>query len=185
MWFTETPWPPLAILGLVGALFLWVALQAQRGKWLVAVGVCVVLALAVWFIERAIVTPGEQVEGNLLALVEAFQKNDDLGTLKYISTGPNSLGLVMLVKLAIHAVDIDPDYRITDVQIQTQANDTAATSHFRVNATIRMAMQGNLGHKPFRFNGKWRIEAEEWRLVEIEELDPINGKVLNRFDMLK
>ncbi len=185
MWFTETPWPPLAILGLVGAIFLWVALQTQRGKWLVAALVCVVLALAVWFIERAIVTPGEHVEGNLLALVQAFQQNDEPGTLQYISTGPNSLGLVVLAKLAIHSVDIDANYRITDVQIQTQANDTAATSHFRLNATLRMATQGNLGHKPFRFNGKWRIEAGEWRLVEIEELDPINGQVLNRFDMLK
>lgn len=185
MWFTETPWPPLAILGLIGVLFLWVALQTQRGKWLVAVGGCVVLALAVWLIERAIITPGEHVERNLLSLVEAFQKNDEPATLKNISTGPNSLGLVALVKLAIHAVDIDPDYRITDVQIQTQANDTAATSHFRVNATLRLPTQGNLGHKPFRFNGKWRVETGEWRLVEIEELDPINGEVLNRFDMVK
>lgn len=185
MWFTETPWPPLAIIGLVGALFLWMALQTQRGKWLVAVGVSVVLALAVWFIERAIVTPGEQVEQHLLSLVDAFQKNDEPATLKYISAGPNSLSLVALVKLANAAVDIDPDYRITDVQIQTQANDTAATSHFRVNATLRLPTQGNLGRKPFRFNGKWRIESGEWRLVEIEELDPINGKVLNRLDMVK
>jgi hypothetical protein len=185
MWFTETPWPPIAILGLAGGAFLFAALQTQRGKWLVAVGVCLVLALAVWFIERAIVTPGEQVEGNLLALVEAFQKNDEAGTLKHISTGPNSLGLAVLVKLAILSVDIDPDYRITDVQIQTQAHDTAATSHFRVNANIHMPTQGNLGHKPFRFLGKWRIEAGQWRLTEIAELDPINGKVLDRFHLLK
>ena len=185
MWFSETPWPPMAMLGLVGGGCLWAALQTQRGKWLVAVGLCVVLAVAVWFIEAAIVTPGEQVEANLLAMVEAFQQNDERGTLKMISAGRQSLGLVLLVKMAIHAVDVDPDYRITDVQIQTHANDTAATSHFRVNATIHMPTQGNLGHKPFRFNGKWRIEAGEWRLTELEELDPVNGEALNRFHLLK
>ena len=185
MWFTETPWPPVAMLGLVCLAFLFVAIQTQRGRWLVAAGLCVVLALAVWFVERVIVTPGEQVEGNLLALVEAFQKNDEPGTLKLISAGPNSVGLVILAKLGIHAVDLDADYRITDVQIQTQANHTAATSHFRVNATLHMPTQGNLGRKPFRFNGKWRIEAGQWRLTEIEELDPLNGEVLNRFHMLK
>lgn len=183
MWFTETPWPPIAILGLVGGAFLVAALQSQRGKWLVAAGLCVVLAIAVWFIEAAIVTPGEQVEANLLAMVQAFQKNDDPGTLKFIS--PGSPKLMLLAKLAIPLVDMNEDYRITDVQIQTFANNTGATSHFRVNATVHMPTQGNLGHMPFRFNGKWRIEAGQWRLTEIEELDPINGQVLNRFDKLR
>ncbi len=183
MWFTETPWPPIAILGLLGGACLFAAMQTQRGKWLVAAGLCVVLAVAVWFIEAAIVTPGEQVEANLLAMVQAFQKNDEPGTLKFIS--PGSPKLVLLVKLAIPLVDIGEDFRITDVQIQTFANDTGATSHFRVNTTVHTPMQGNLGHMPFRFNGKWRIEAGQWRLTQIEELDPINGEVLNRFDKLR
>lgn len=183
MWFTETPWPPIAILGLLGGVCLLTALQNQRSKWLVASCVCVVLGFAVWFIERVIVTPGERVEGSLLALVEAFQKNDEPGTLKYIS--PASPQLVMLVKVAIHLVDIDKDFRVTDVQIQTIANNTGATSHFRVNATPHMPTQGTPGRMPFRFNGQWRIEAGQWRLTEIEELDPITGKVLNRFDRLK
>ena len=183
MWFTETPWPPIAILGLVGFVLLFAALQTQRGKWLIAAGLCVVLAIAVWFIEAAIVTPGEHVEGNLLAMIVAFQKNDEPGTLKFIS--PASKSLMTLAQMGLKLVDLDEGYRITDVQIKTLANNTAATSHFRVNATLRMPTQGNLGHKPFRFNGKWRIEAGQWRLTEIEELDPINGEVLNRFHLLK
>lgn len=185
MWFTETPWPPIAILGLVSFVLLAVALQTQRGKWLVAAGLCVALAIAVWFTERAIVTPGEQVERNLLAMIDAFQRNDEPGTLKFISPAPASAGLVALTKVGLNLVDLDEGYRVTDLQIQTLANKTAATSHFRVNATFRMPSQGNLGHIPFRFNGKWRVEAGQWRLTEIEELDPINGEVLNRFHMLK
>ena len=183
MWFTETPWPPIAILGLVGGAFLVTALQTQRGKWLIATVLCAVLAIAVWFIEAAIVTPGEQVEANLLAMVRAFQKNDDPGTLQFIS--PGSPKLMLLAKMAIPMVDINEDYRITDVQIQTFANNTGATSHFRLNATVQTPTQGNVGHLPLRFNGKWRIEAGQWRLTEIEELDPINGKALNRFDQLR
>ncbi len=185
MWFTETPWPPIAILALMSIVFLIATLQSQRGKWLVAAVLCGVLAIAVWFIEGAIVTPGEHVEGNLLAMIDAFQKNDEPGTLKFISPAPASAGLVALARLGIKLVDLDEGYRVTDVHIKTLANNTAATSHFRVNATLRMSTQGNLGHLPFRFNGQWRIEAGQWRLTQIEELDPINGEVLNRFHMLK
>ena len=103
--------------------------------------------------------------------------------MKFIS--PGSPKLMLLAKVAIPLVDMNEDYRITDVQIQTFANNTGATSHFRVNATVHMPTQGNLGHMPFRFNGKWRIEAGQWRLTEIEELDPINGQVLNRFNKLR
>jgi hypothetical protein len=185
MWFTETPWPPIAVLSFALLVCLFVALQTQRGKWLVAAGLCIVLGIAVWFVEAAIITPAEQVEANLLAMIEAFQKNDEPGTLKYISRAPASAGLVALAKIGIQTVDLKEDYRVTDLQIKTLANHTAATSHFRVNATLLLATQGNMGHKPFRFNGKWRIEGGDWRLTEIEELDPINGEVLNRFHMLK
>lgn len=183
MWFTETPWPPILILSLIGVGFLLVAMQTQHAKWLFAVIVVAVLAVAVWFAERAIVTPAEQVEGNLLAMIDAFQKNNEAEMLKFIS--PGQPALVALAKVGIQVVDMDAGYRVTDVQVKTFADNTAATSHFRVNSTIRMAQQGNLGHNPFRFNGQWQLEAGEWRLTGIEELDPITGEVLNRFDMLK
>jgi len=183
MWFTETPWPPIAILGLIAAGFLLAAMQTQAAKWLVAVAVCLLLGIAVWFIEKAVITPGEQVEAHVFAIVQAFQKNDEPGTLKFIS--PASVGLVALAQAGIKVVDLKEGYSVSDMQIKTLANKTAATSHFRVNGTISMPTQGNLGHKPFRFNGKWRIEAGEWRLTEIEELDPISGEVLNRFDQLR
>ena len=183
MWFTETPWPPIAILGVVALGFLLAAFQTQQAKWLIAIGLCAVLAMATWFIERAIITPGERVEANLLAMIDAFQKNDEPGTLKYIS--PANKPLITLAQLGIKVVDIEPGYSVSDIQIKTIANDTAATSHFRLVGSITVATQGNFGRKPFRFNGHWRIEAGEWRLTEIEELDPINGKVLNRWNMLK
>ena len=105
--------------------------------------------------------------------------------MKYISSAPASAGLVALARTAIKVVDVRDGYSVSDIQIKTMANDTAATSHFRVNGTISTPSQGNLGHRPFRFNGKWRVEGGEWRLTEIEELDPISGEVLQRFHMLK
>ncbi len=185
MWFTETPWPPIAILGLVTLGFLFAAMQTQAIKWFAAAFLCVLLAFAVWVVERAIVTPGEHVEGSLLAMIDAFQKKNEAQTLRYISPAPVSAGLVALAKTAIKVVDVRDGYTVSDIQINTIANDTAATSHFRVNGTISTPSHGSIGHRPFRFNGKWRVEGGEWRLTEIEELDPINGKVLNRFHMLK
>ena len=185
MWFTETPWPPIAVLGLVALASLFAAMQTQTSKWLISVFLCLGLAVFVWAVERSIVTPGEKVEGSLLAMVDAFQKKNEVQTLRYISPAPASAGLVALAKTAIKLVDVKNGYTVSDIQIKTFANDTAATSHFRVNGTISVPSQGDLGHRPFRFNGKWRLEGGEWRLTEIEELDPINGEVLNRFHMLK
>lgn len=183
MWFTETAWPPIVMLSIVAVACGLAAMLSQRGKWLVAAGLVVVLAGVVWYVEKLIVTPAEQVEANLLAMIDAFQKNNEAETISYIS--PQSKGLVALAKLGIQVVDVEPGYRVTDIRVTTIANDTAATSHFRVNATIRMPSQGNLGHQPLRFNGKWRVEAGQWRLTEIEELDPIHGEPLNRFHLLK
>jgi hypothetical protein len=183
MWFTETPWPPLAILGLIALGLLFAAFQTQQGKWLLAIVCCAVLALAVWFIEQAIITPGELVEANLLAMIDAFQKNDEPGTLKFIS--PSQKSLVALAQLGIKAVEFEPGYSVSDIQIKTIANNTAATSHFRFVGAVSVATQGNLSRMPFRFRGHWRIEAGQWRLTEIEDLDPINGKTLNRWNMLR
>lgn len=185
MWFTETPWPPIAILGLVALGSLFAFVQTQTVKWLMPALVCVVLAFVVWTVERSIVTPGEKVEGALLAMVDAFQKKNEAGTLRYISPAPASEKLVILAKTAIKLVDVREGYTVSDIQVKTMANDTAATSHFRVNGTISIPTQGNIGHQPFRFNGKWRLEGGEWRLTEIEDLNPINGEVLNRFNLLK
>jgi hypothetical protein len=185
MWFTETPWPPIAILGLVALGSLFVAMQTQVMKWLVPACLCVVLACVVWTVERAIVTPGEKVEGSLLAMIDAFQKKNEAQTLRYISPAPASAGLVALAKTAMKLVDVKNGYTVSDIQINTFANDTAATCHFRVNGTVSTPSQGNVGHQPFRFNGKWRLEGGEWRLTEIEDLNPINGEVLNRFNELK
>jgi len=185
MWFTETPWPPIAILGLVALGSLFAAMQTQASRWLVSAILCLLLAAVIWAVERSIVTPAERVEGSLLAMIDAFQKKNETQTLRYISPAPASAGLVALAKTAIKLVDVKDGYTVSDIQINTIANDTAATSHFRVNGTISVPSQGNLGHRPFRFNGKWRLEGGEWRLTEIEELDPINGEVLNRFHMLK
>lgn len=185
MWFTETPWPPIAVLGLVALGALFAAMQTQASKWLVSALLCLILAMVIWSVERSIVTPAEKVEGSLLAMIDAFQKKNEAQTLRYISPAPASAGLVALAKTAIKLVDVRDGYTVSDIQIKTLANDTAATSHFRVNGTISIPSHGNLGHRPFRFNGKWRLEGGEWRLTEIEELDPINGEVLNRFHMLK
>ena len=151
MWFTETPWPSIAILGLVALGFLFVATQTQVMKWLIPALLCGVLAVVVWSVEKAVVTPGERVEGDLLAMIDAFQKKNEAQTLHYISPAPASAGLVALAKTSLKVVDVRDGYTVSDIQIKTFANDTAATSHFRVNGSISIPSQGSLGHRAFPF----------------------------------
>lgn len=184
MWFTETPWPPIAILFFGGLVLFGIGWQTQQAKWMAGVALCLVLAAVVWVVERSIVLPSEIVEAHLSELVAAFQKNDDPGTVQHLSAGLDALPLVLLAKVSLDKVDLAEGYRLTDMQVTMLANDTGAQSHFRVNGVISIQSQGNLGTKPFRFMGYWRLEKGAWKLYKIDDLDPISGKVLNRFGML-
>lgn len=184
MWFTETPWPPVGILLFVSLILFGIGWQTQRTSWMAGVGLCLAAAWGVWLVEGWIVTPSEVVESRVTKLVAAFQKNDEAATVRHLSAGLDAIPLVLLAKLAVATVDLDEGYRLTDMQITLHSNDTAATSHFRVNGNIRMATQGNLGPKPFRFMGYWRLEKGEWKLHKIDDLDPITGEVLNRYELL-
>src|SRR5436305_1758189 len=51
-WFTENPWPPIFILGLVVCALLAVWSSQKRGIWLIGVFAAVALAVAIFFVEK-------------------------------------------------------------------------------------------------------------------------------------
>jgi hypothetical protein len=185
MWFTETAWPPI-VLFLCGAIVLGVLWSgAQRTGYLVGAVGLVLASVVAWMIEGAVVTDREQVEDATTDIVRQFQLNHPQETLAYVSESPQAIPLRMLVTTALDAVDVAPDVHVTDVQVRLLSEGTRAQSHFRVNGTVSLKNRGSVGHHPFRFQSTWQKENGGWKMLSIEDLDPITGKTLNRFNSME
>jgi hypothetical protein len=186
MWFTENPWPPmfLCAVGAVVCLIVWY--QRQQPRFLAGAGALVLLAAGIWVIERAIVTERERVRENVFAVTSSFQRRDLDGTLDYISQ--QAPDLRRLVVYGYNVAQVEDDMRVTDVQVEMTAQETRATTRFRVNATVTGHPEGgmNFSHRqPTRWEAKWQQEAGEWRMFDIQQLDPITGERINQFSGIR
>lgn len=168
MWFTENPWPPIIFLAAVGVVLGMTGISRQQVKYYVFAGLCFLLCLVVWIVEQQVVTEGEKIELRIYALAEAFQQNELERTLSFFSR--SNLGLLATVAAAVAAVDIEEDYRITDYEVTLKAEQTLATTHFRVNVTANVLRHGNVGRQPTRWLVDWRIEGGEWKITEVSRL---------------
>lgn len=172
MWFTETPWPPIALVGGL-AVFLFAAwTQNARKSYLAGVAGCLVAGIGFYVLEKAIVTDREQVTARLMELTTAFQKNDAEATLNCFSG--TAIKERLLAVWALETVDVDDDLRITDIDVDLKAEGTRAKSHFRANGTIHAL--GYSGHQPSRWMLTWEKEDGSWKVVEVERLNVVNGE---------
>lgn len=174
MWFTEDAWPPIILLVMIGIGLAFVAQSQQKPRLFVASAFMGILAGMTYFMERAIVTEREKIEFAIHDMARAFQEKDMAGTLNYIS--PQQTELQIAVTAALSAVTIEDDYRITDVDIETSADNTLAKSHFRANVTVSVIGFLSKSRQPTRWNLDWRKEGDKWRIVEVHQLDPISGQ---------
>jgi hypothetical protein len=180
MWFTENPWPPIIIVGSLGVVFGMTGMSRQQAKLYLLAGVCFAACVAIWVIERQIVTEGEKLEQRIHELADAFQRNELEQTLSHFSQ--SNPKLLATVAMAVASVDIEPDYRITDYEVSLKADDTLATTHFRVNVTANVVGHGHVGRQPTRWLVDWRIEGGEWKIVEVSRLKLV-GPVTETIDL--
>jgi hypothetical protein len=179
MWFTETPWPPILIctVAIVCLVAMWQS--NQRKGTLLAAGGLLIATVAIYFVERAIVTESEQLEAAVIELTDAFQRNDEQTTLSFFSK--SAVEERLAVKAAMKLVDVGKDLRITDDHVRFMAGKTRAISHFRANATIKLAGR-DFGKQPTRWELTWQREAEEWKIIRVQRLNPINGAPMGYMD---
>lgn len=174
MWFTEDAWAPIIIFIMIGGALAFVAHSQQKPRLFVAAAFMGILAGMTYFIERAIVTEREKIEASIDDLARAFHENDRTGTLNYIS--PQNVEAQNLANRALNTVDIEDDYRITDMKIEISAENTLAQSHFRVNVTATAF--GVTSPAKTRWKLLWRKEGGKWKITEVKRLDPITGAEL-------
>jgi hypothetical protein len=170
MWFTENAWPPMLLAGL-GAIVCFALWNSdRRSRYLLSGLVCLGLIGFFFALERAIVTDGERVQRQVAVLCDQFRRREPATLDQFSATAPE---LKALCKTAMETVEIGNDLRLTDFRTSFTNQNSRANVHFRANATI--SALGFSGHHPFRCILSYQKEGGEWKIVDVQRLDPIKG----------
>ncbi len=180
MWFTEDAWSPMFLFGALGVILAFVAIAQQKMKLMFVAILLGISCGAIYVIEQKIVTDAEKVELKIYDLAADFQRNDLPAVLSHFSTQNKTL--VGIATAAASMVDIDEDYRITDLSVKTKAENTLAESHFRANVTATVVGYGNVGRQPTRWKVNWRKEAGEWKITEVMRLSVLGDEEMGILD---
>jgi hypothetical protein len=187
MWFTETAWPPILLIATLGVIAALLGSERRQARYFLVTAACLASAALVWFLERSIVTDRERVEEGLYEIAAAFERDDSDAVLDAISM--HAPDLKEMANMALNWVQLR-DLRVTDVNVELTGLDRSrARAHFRVNGRVaihtssRAADDGSFnygaidqGHQATRWIGTWQRESDRWRLIELEQLDPITGE---------
>lgn len=171
MWFTENAWPPMLIAGLVALIFIAMWNGNRRGIYLVIAAICLAMIGGIYAMERAIVTQGELLQKDVVQLCEQFRQRDPAVVDHFSEKAP---GFRLMVLGAMAAVEVRSDIRTTDFQTTFTNENSRANVHFRANGEF--AAMGFSGAHPFRCILTYQKEGPGWKIVDVQRLDPINGK---------
>jgi hypothetical protein len=180
VWFTETPWPPIMICA-AGALLLIIAwFRNARPRFLYAIAGLAVLSLAIFLVEKMVVTDVETVEQHTLNLAEAVRLDDAKKAVSYM----DSIVTRLAVKSGMSKYQVSDDISITDISARWNDEGTKILAHFRANGTAREKPNGSwFRHIPTRWELTWKKDDKgEWKISDIQRLDPIKGDKIGYFD---
>ena len=139
-WLTENPWPLLLLFAGTGVVAL--ISGASKGR---SVSVaCLLAAAGLYLIESAVVTPGEEVEGQLQVMLEAFRSRNQAAINACIAD--ESPGLRETAAEGLKMVTLTKDFHIKDLEVTVRADGQTADTHLRANGTLK----ANSAIKPSR-----------------------------------
>lgn len=179
MWFTENPWPPMLLCGIGMLIGLGMWASSQRVLHLGMALFSLILAGVFFYVEQIIVTPAEVVEQHVVQLCDEFRRRQPTA-LDYFS--PTVPELRQMAAGAMELVTISDDLSVTDFKTTITNQGSRAQCHFRANATISLTGAGNVGRQPARFLLTWAREGNEWRIVAVKRLNPVNGSDMGVMD---
>lgn len=178
MWFTENPWPPILIAGVLALICLAVWSSSRRSLFLMLAIAFGASCGGIYFLERAIVTEGERVQQRVVQLCEDFRDKKPV-VLDYVSDSRPALKVLFGTALATVTIR---DLRLSDFQSTVTNENSRATVHFRANATVNVVGYGDVGYQPARLILTFQREKGEWKIIEVERLNPLNGKRMEVMD---
>lgn len=180
MWLTENPWPPVVILIVAAIGCAWMWRERQQSWWLVGAIASIALAGGALVFERAIVTPREQIEQHIRDMAQAFEDRDQQQVLDFVSLQAEQVR--NQVQLGFAMVEKVENLRITDTSVTMLAAGSRARLHFRANGTIVARGYGDIGHRPTRWLMTWQQEGGQWKIIDIQRLNPMTGEPIGLLD---
>ena len=176
-WFTETAWPPIMVLATVAGVGIALFLNSQRIKYLALLLPLLVLGPVLYFVEQRVVTERERVEHAVTGVASAFEQQDRDGTIRHFSVNADALRRV--VSWTLDNVEPTGTLSITDLAITMRNQDSRAVTHFRANGPIAVSGFGDVGHRSTRWEMTWQKEGGDWRIIDVQRLDPISGEQMD------
>lgn len=169
-WITENPWP--GILGLAGTGLVLLIVGSGRTK--AASLLCILLAVALYFVEAMIVTTGEQLEANLNEMLDGF-KNRDIALIgSHLSA--DAQGLKETADEGLQLVDVSSSFHIKDVEAKLNDDGKSAWVELRGNGLLTVKSSNTPYHTATRWKTLWKQQADDtWKLVEVHRLNPVKG----------
>jgi hypothetical protein len=143
--------------------------------------VTVLLGAAAIAADAYIETDRERIERDVVGVVRAFESGSVDVALSFVSQ--RALCERALVSFGIDHVRVEQPLSIKDIQVELQNEDSIAVSTFRANGTV--AINGrSVGHQPSQWRLTWRKEGGDWRIIRIQELDPLRSEPLHRLGQI-
>lgn len=174
MWVIENPWPPIVLCLFLAIVTAFQALR-HRSKLLWGLtGLLILAAVGCYVADWLVVTEREKLEQHLKDLGDAVARVDTKRVLEFIS--PAALPQRAVVHTGMALVESIEDLNWRVVSIQLKAGDSLADTDIRANARVRLRGVGDFGYQPTRWLLSWRREGGEWRIVDIQRLNPVTGE---------
>ena len=169
-WFTENPWPLLLLL--VSAAVICLVLQLKR-CWQLSAGL-LLGAAAVYLLESQIVTESEQLELRLDGIRQAFVQ-DDLAKIETYLAAENP-ELRKLAEDGMRLVQVSPGLHLKEVQVQLEPDGQRAVVALRANGNVTLRDSGQPVYIATRWTTVWVRSGGDWKLREVQRLDPVSGQ---------
>ena len=110
-------------------------------------------------------------------MVRAFEAGDVERMLALFSQ--RALCERALARFAVEVVTADTPLSLKDIRVSFKNEDSIAVSEFRVNGTVSIRGR-SVGHQPSQWRVTWRKGSYDWRVIRIQELDPLRSEPLDR-----
>ena len=175
-WITENPWP--LILLLAGASIVSLILGDSRARSIALV--FAIGAIGVYFLESAILTPGEQIELSLESLLKGFESEDLTLINSHIDDG--SPGLKDKAKQGLELVKLDDGFHMQDIVVKVNNDGRSAETELRANGSLLVRQTNTPYHAATRWRTSWILHQEGWRLSEVHRLNPVTGDEIGFLD---
>jgi hypothetical protein len=164
-----------------GVLLLLIAwFRNARPRFLYAIAGLVAVSLAIFLVEKMVVTDVETVEQHTLDLADAVRQDD----VKKVVSFLNSIFMRTAVEFGMAKYQVSDDISITDISARWNDEATKILSHFRANGKTKEKPHGSWSrHIPTRWELTWKKDADgNWKVTDIQRLDPIKGDKIGMFD---